>query len=112
MPPPTDAYKGANYHVNIAIRYQFIRQAVQNDQIWLDYVPTHEQIDDVLTKALTYILFVNGRPYGNRLARQLEIDLAQILSHNHLEGMFQKIQSSCAGAREAVCVCSPNWGSI
>jgi hypothetical protein len=36
---------------HIAIRYHFIRQAVQ-DQITLDYVPTDEQIADVLTKAL------------------------------------------------------------
>jgi hypothetical protein len=36
---------------HIAIRYHFICQAVQ-DQISLDYVPTDEQIADVLTKAL------------------------------------------------------------
>jgi hypothetical protein len=36
----------------IAIRYQFIRQAIQNDQITLAYVPTDEQITDILTKTL------------------------------------------------------------
>ena len=37
---------------HIAIRYHFIRQAAQNDMITIDYVPTDEQIADVLTKAL------------------------------------------------------------
>jgi hypothetical protein len=37
---------------HIAIRYHFIRQAAQIDMITIDYVPTDEQIADVLTKAL------------------------------------------------------------
>jgi hypothetical protein len=37
---------------HIVIRYHFIRHAPQNDQVTVDYIPTDEQIADVLTKAL------------------------------------------------------------
>jgi hypothetical protein len=45
---------------HIAIRYHFIRHAVQNDQITIDYVPTDEQIADVLTKALKPVKHVQA----------------------------------------------------
>jgi hypothetical protein len=37
---------------HIDIRYHFIRNAVQNDQVKIDYVPTANQTADILTKAL------------------------------------------------------------
>jgi hypothetical protein len=37
---------------HIDIRYHFIRNAVQNDQVIIDYVPTAGQTADILTKAL------------------------------------------------------------
>jgi hypothetical protein len=37
---------------HIDIRYHFIRHAVQNDQLIIDYVPTAAQTADLLTKAL------------------------------------------------------------
>jgi len=38
---------------HIDIRYHFIRHALQNDKITLDYIPSQENPADVLTKALT-----------------------------------------------------------
>ena len=37
---------------HISIRYHFIREAVENDQIALQYVPSNENVADVFTKAL------------------------------------------------------------
>jgi transposase InsO family protein len=37
---------------HIDIRYHFVRQAVQNNKIRIEYIPTNEQLADVLTKSL------------------------------------------------------------
>jgi transposase InsO family protein len=37
---------------HIDIRYHFVRQAVQNNKIRIEYIPTGEQLADVLTKSL------------------------------------------------------------
>jgi len=37
---------------HISIRHHFIREAVENDQIVVQYVPSSENVADVFTKAL------------------------------------------------------------
>ena len=42
---------------NIEIRYHFIRDMVQKEAVKLKYVPTEEQVADVLTKPLARVKF-------------------------------------------------------
>ena len=49
---PTDHQRAKH----IDIRYHFIRNCLQNNYIFIDYVPTTSQTADILTKALPPIL--------------------------------------------------------
>jgi hypothetical protein len=40
---------------HIGVRQHFIREHVENREINLEYVPTDDQVADVLTKALSYV---------------------------------------------------------
>ena len=42
---------------HIEVRYHFIRDMVQKGAVKLKYVPTEEQVADVLTKALARVKF-------------------------------------------------------
>jgi hypothetical protein len=42
---------------HIEIRYHFIRQAVEEGRIGIDYVRTNDQLADILTKALGRLIF-------------------------------------------------------
>ena len=43
---------------HIDIRYHFVREAIQDKEIVVKYIPTHEMIADILTKALPRQQFV------------------------------------------------------
>jgi hypothetical protein len=43
---------------HIEIRYHFIRDCVQKGAVKLQYVPTNEQVADILTKALMKDKFI------------------------------------------------------
>jgi hypothetical protein len=45
------------YSKHIEIRYHFIRQAVEEGCIGIDYVRTSDQLADILTKALGRLIF-------------------------------------------------------
>ncbi len=46
---------------HIDIRYHYIRECVENEKVKLTYVPTNEQIADIMTKNLPYPKFVQFR---------------------------------------------------
>src|SRR5436305_11584855 len=50
----TIAQNPTNYQraKHIDIRYHFIRQAVQNNKIRIEFVPSNQQLADILTKSL------------------------------------------------------------
>ena len=48
------------FHENmkhIKVRYHYIRDMVKNGAVKLKYVPTEEQVVDVLTKPLSHVKF-------------------------------------------------------
>jgi hypothetical protein len=47
-------HKGSKH---IEMRYHFIRQAVEEGRIGIDYVRTSDQLADILTKALGCLIF-------------------------------------------------------
>ena len=44
---------------HIDIQYHYIRECVENKKVILHYVPTTEQIADIMTKCLSYKKFQN-----------------------------------------------------
>ena len=42
---------------HIEVRYHFIRNMVQKGEVKFKYVPTEEQVEDVLTKPLSHVKF-------------------------------------------------------
>ena len=43
---------------HIAIQYHFIREKIEEDELVLEYIPTGEQVADILTKGLPKAKFV------------------------------------------------------
>lgn len=50
----TLAQRPIRYHRSkyINVQYHFIRDSLDNDQVIINYVPTNDQLADILTKAL------------------------------------------------------------
>lgn len=72
-------YHGRTKHIEV--RHHFIREKILSGEINLEYVPTDEQLADIMTKAL-------GRTAFERLRNQL--GLVRIDAHNHNSGTSTK----------------------
>lgn len=53
-------------HVNI--KYNFIRDVIANKEVAIEYIPSSEQVADIMTKSLGNILFSKHRKNLNLMA--------------------------------------------
>lgn len=54
-----EGFENSKRSKHIDIKYHFIKDLVDNGQISIKYVPTHENISDLLTKSLTLTVYTN-----------------------------------------------------